>query len=211
MICGHDEGARVCHRLAVDKAKYPDFLIPGAILFDIVPTAVQWYNFWIAESAVRSFHWSFLANVEVATKMIMAQGGEAFARICLNRWVGNNDLGLTKFKSQDSIAIYADSFKSESVIRATCDGFRANAEEDFLLQCEDQNSGKKMDVDVLLLYTEDLDNRFKVVPVWEDFMGKGYLQGARFQTASGPIGHFIPEEVPERTGRLMMRFFDQFC
>ncbi|TVY13155.1 Fluoroacetate dehalogenase [Lachnellula arida] len=198
VIGGHDEGARVCHRLAVDQADYPTFSFQGAILFNIVPTAIQWYTFWTAEAAVRSFHWSFLANVEVATEMIMAQGGDAFARVCLSRWVGNTALGLTNFMSQDSIAIYTDSFKSESVIRATCDGFRANAEEDFRLQWEDQNSGKKMDVEVLLLYTEELDNRFNVYPVWQDFMGKSHnLRGSMCQTLAGRhIGHFLPEEAP---------------
>ncbi|TVY35054.1 Fluoroacetate dehalogenase [Lachnellula occidentalis] len=204
IIAGHDQGARICHRLAVDQAIYPCFSIRGAILVDMVPTAVQWSTFGMPERSTAWFHWPFLANVEVATELIMAQGGDAFVRMCLNRWVGNNDQGLAKFKSNDSIAIYADSFKYESVIRATCDEFRAGAEEDIQLQCEDQRAGRKVDVDVLLLCSESLFKEYNMGQVWREWMGKGTVQGGQF---GGGIGHFIAEEAPEKAADLIRRFY----
>ncbi|TVY34153.1 Fluoroacetate dehalogenase [Lachnellula subtilissima] len=208
MIAGHDQGARVCHRLAVDQADYPSFSIKGAILIDIIPTAVQWEYFGVAETSVASFHWPFLANVEVATEMIMAQGGDAYVRMCLNRWVGTRKKGLAMFKSNDSIAIYAKSFKSESVIRATCDEFRAGAQEDVRLQYEDQRAGRKMDVDVFILYSMKwVDENIWMGKVWQDWMGKGQMIGRNF---SGGTGHFIAEESPEEAAWAILRFYNEY-
>ena len=206
MIAGHGQGARICHRLAVDQADYPAFSFKGAILMDIIPTAIQWGSFVVAETSVASFNWPFLANVDVATEMIMAQGGDAFVRMCLNRWVGTRKQGLAMFKSNDSIDIYANSFKSESVIRATCDEFRAGAQEDVRLQYEDQRAGRKMDIDVFILYTMKwVDENIWMGKVWQEWMGKGQLIGRNF---SGGTGHFIAEEAPEEAAWVILRFYN---
>jgi hypothetical protein len=45
--------------------------------------------------------------------------------MCLDRWIGKSAAGQEKFKQHDAIQVYADSFKAESVIRASCDDYRA--------------------------------------------------------------------------------------
>ena len=207
IIAGHDRGARICHRLAVDQADYSRFSIRGAILLDIVPTSIQWKTFGIAAASVGSFHWPFLANVEVATEMIKAQGGDAFVRTCLNRWVGKSDHGFAKFKENDSIAIYANSFKYESVIRATCDDYRAGAHEDIQLQDEDQKAGRKVDIDILALYSTDyLGKRYDLKQVWQEWMGNGKLEVGGF---GGGVGHFIAEETPEEAASAILSFYNK--
>jgi hypothetical protein len=64
------------------------------------------------------------------------------AKTCLNRWVGKSSAGQEKFKEHDTIEVYADAFKAESVIRATCGDYRAGAMEDSQLQEEDQKGGR---------------------------------------------------------------------
>lgn len=75
VLVGHDRGARICHRLAVDCQDYStDIDIIGTVLMDIVPTVVQWESFADSRAAAGSFHWPFLANVDLATSMISAMG-----------------------------------------------------------------------------------------------------------------------------------------
>jgi pimeloyl-ACP methyl ester carboxylesterase len=63
ILGGHDRGARICHRLVVDKDDFPNLEVIGTILLDIVPTKVQWEAFANPKIAVGYFHWPFLANL----------------------------------------------------------------------------------------------------------------------------------------------------
>jgi pimeloyl-ACP methyl ester carboxylesterase len=83
ILIDHDRGARICHRLAVDFSSPPPnfgfnniFRLKGTILLDIVPTLVQWQSMSDSRVSMGTFHRSFLANVEIATAMIEAQGGD---------------------------------------------------------------------------------------------------------------------------------------
>lgn len=207
IIAGHDRGARICHRLAVDQGEFPHFSIIGAILLDIVPTAIQWKSFGTAGGSVGSFHWPFLANVDIATDMIKAQGGDAFVRTCLNRWAGKSETGLAKLKENDSFSVYENSFKFESVIRSTCDDYRAGAQEDIQLQDEDQKAGKKIDINVLVLYSADyLGKRYDTKKLWLEWMSKGNLEVEGF---GGGVGHFIAEETPEQVAAAVSSFYNK--
>jgi pimeloyl-ACP methyl ester carboxylesterase len=204
---GHDRGARICHRLAVDLPNTTNFTILGAVLLDIVPTLIQWQSCINPLVCMGSFHWSFLANVEVATAMIKAQGGGAWVRLCFDRWVGKSPAGLAKLKEDDAMEIYAEAFKRESVIRASCDDYRAGAMEDSKLQVEDQSEEKKVDVDVLAVYSSGyLGGRYDVRKVWEEWMGKGGLEVLGIGEG---IGHFVAEEAPEETAAAVVEFYNK--
>ena len=139
--------------------------------------------------------------------MIKAQGGDTWARMCLDRWVGKSPTGLGKFKENDAIDIYAESFKQERVIRASCDDYRAGAMEDSQLQVEDQKEGRKVDVDVLAIYSAGyLGDRYDVRKVWEEWMGKGSLE---VEAIGKGCGHFIAEEAPEKTAAAIVDFYNK--
>lgn len=76
------------------------------------------------------------------------------AKICLNRWIGKSSAGQEKLKEHDAIGVYAHAFKAESVIRATCDDYRAGAMENPQLQEEDQKEGGKIESDILVLFSK---------------------------------------------------------
>jgi pimeloyl-ACP methyl ester carboxylesterase len=206
ILAGHDRGARICHRLGVDARLHEDrFEIVGTIFLDIVPTLVQWQTFSSPSASTGSFHWPLLANVKVATAMILAQGGDVWTSTCLERWVGKGETGLVKFKENNAMEIYCKFFKNESVVKATCDDYRAGAEEDVQLQESDQKSGAKLDVPVLAVYSANyLGKRYDVRKVWEEWMGYGKVEvlgiGER-------CGHFIAEEAPEKTAEAIAEFY----
>jgi len=153
IICGHDRGARICHRLAVDDNNSA-FSILGSILLDIVPTLTQWESFSDPIASASSFHWSFLANPSIAVPMISIQGGDIFMSTCIKRWLGKAEKSVELFSANDAVQIYAQFARSGNVIQATCDDYRGGAEEDVEQQKSDQVEGRKIDSDVLVVYSE---------------------------------------------------------
>ena len=94
-------------------------------------------------------------------------------KTCLNSWVVKSSAGKEKLKEHDAIEVYADAFKAESVIRATCDDYRAGAMEDSQLREEDQKEGRKTESDVLVLFSKGyLGGRYDVEKVWSEWMGQ---------------------------------------
>ena len=139
--------------------------------------------------------------------MIMAQGGDVWTKMCLDRWVGKNPAGLARLCENGAVDIYAGFFRKEQVVRATCDDYRAGAQEDVLLQEEDQMVGRKVDVDVLAIYSADyLGKRYDVRKVWEDWMGKGTLE---VEGLGNGLGHFIAEEAPEKISAAILKFYEK--
>jgi len=191
----------------VDEANASLFIFRGIVLLDIVPTLVQFQTFSNPATSVGSFHWPFLANVDLATKMIMAQGGDVWTRMCLDRWVGKSSVGLERFVENEAVDVYAGFFKQESVIRATCDDYRAGAQEDVHLQEEDQRERRKVDVDVLVVYSADyLGKRYNVRKVWEEWMGRGSLE---VEGVGDGCGHFIAEEAAQKVVAAILPFYEK--
>ncbi|RDL35799.1 putative Fluoroacetate dehalogenase [Venustampulla echinocandica] len=205
ILAGHDRSARICHRLSVDNQEPTGLPIKGTILLDIIPTIEQWSRMTNPGSIIRSFHWSLLANVEVATSMIKSQGGDVFTKMLFSRWAGRNPAGDATLQENDAVNVYANSFKYESVIRAACEDYRAGAQEDIQRQEQDQKDGRKLDVDTLLLYSAAyLGSSCDVKQVWEAWMGSGKLEGQAFEEG---VGHFIAEEAPAAATLAIVSFY----
>lgn len=208
IFVGHDRGARICHRIAVDASRKIPLNIVGTVFLDIVPTLVQFQSFSTPSSSVGTFHWPFLANVELAQDMIKAYGGDKWVKMCIDRWAGKNKTSLAKLKSDNAVNVYAQFFNKATVVHASCDDYRAGANEDVKLQEKDQKAGRKIDIDVLALYSADyLGKRYDVQKVWEEWMGKGNLE---VENVGDGCGHFIAEEKPEQTAAAIVKFYERF-
>ncbi|KAH7385058.1 putative Fluoroacetate dehalogenase [Cadophora sp. MPI-SDFR-AT-0126] len=206
ILAGHDRGAHISQRLTV-SAPHSSFHIIGTILLDITPSLTRWSSFSAPSVSVGGFHWPFLANASVAMSMITAFGGDKWAKFCLERWSGTSASALEKFKENNAWEIYMKDFERESVIRATCDDYRAGAEEDVVLQEEDQKAGRKMDCPVLKIYSElFLGSKYDMKAVWGEFMGKGELE---LVSVGGGVGHFVAEEGPVETAEAIVRFYER--
>jgi len=125
-------------------------------------------------------------------------------RTCLARWHGQNEAAIKSLKENDSERVFGDAFKYEHVIRATCDDYRASFNEEIKEHEDDQKEGRKMDSDVLVLYSSKfLASRGKI-EVWENWMGRGKLETKGFGDG---VGHFIAEEAPEKTAEAVVAFY----
>jgi hypothetical protein len=119
---------------------------------------------------------------------------------------------LAKFKDHGAWEVYADFFKNESLIRATCEDYRAGAEEDVQLQEEDQKLGRKIDVNVLAMYSKDyLGSRYDVRKVWEEWMKDGSKNKLDVLLVGGGAGHFIAEEASEEAASAVLGFYNNLA
>ncbi|OAL27143.1 hypothetical protein AYO22_03774 [Fonsecaea multimorphosa] len=209
IIAGHDRGARVCHRLAVDARDNPSFEIVSVIILDIVPTAAQWDTFGNPKSAASKFHWSLLANVEVATKLITSHGGGNWCSELIHRWAGHNERRRARLLDPEALAVYYRHFDKESVVRASCEDYRAGAFEDDDLQREDQKIGNKVTIPTLVVYSEAyLGASNNVESMWRDWCAEGTKLETR--AIGDGTGHFLPEEAPEETAEIINTWLNQW-
>ena len=207
ILGGHDRGARICHRLTVDKNDW-DLDIVGTILLDIIPTKVQWEAFANPATCVGYFHWPFLANVQLAGQMLRAFGGAQWCRSACTRMAGTNEAGLQRLHSDNAIDVYAELFDQEATLLNTCEDYAAGAAPESEVQAEDQKSGKKLDVPTLVMFSKaKLGAASDVANIWEDWVQPGKLKAIG---VGDGYGHYLPEEAADQVSEAVLSFISQF-
>lgn len=220
ILAGHDRGARVAHRLALDISHGIDtshqvqvhdiFDLAGLVIMDILPTAEQWKILGAtSKNMARTFHWPFLANVDLATEMIRVFGGGKWCTEMMRRWSGRNEEGQRSLQRGNAFEVYARYFDQESVIRATSEDYRAGAEEDVVIQVEDQEVSKQLKVPTLVLYSSDYSGKRygpQMKQIWSWWMADPEQLEVEEITDSG---HFIAEEQPGQTYEAVNRFYER--
>jgi pimeloyl-ACP methyl ester carboxylesterase len=216
ILIGHDRGARIVHRLQVSSSagdprlKELDLNIVGIALLDILPTTLMWSLGADAGTQVGSFHWPFLANVELATEMIKAYGGGKWAQKMIMRWAGSNEKRLDQLKSGEALDVYGSFFEKDSVLYATCKDYEAGAALDVKAQVEDQEGERQIDVPVLLLYGKEYlgaKANVKVLDAWVDWVKD---QSLITEVGLGDgIGHFVAEEAADETADALMKWIEK--
>ena len=203
-MIGHDRGARVSQHLAANPPS--PFSLHAVCLIDIVPGSIQWHSAPTASKAAKEvtgyFHWPFLANVDLATRMITAFGGGKWCSEMILRWAGKNTKGRGALQSDDALAVYAGFFEDPAVVKASCEDYLHGATTDVEAQERDQAEGRKIGVPLLLLYGKDfIGKRFDFGEVWRDWVEKG-VKITDHGLGDG-IGHFGAEEAPEECARVI--------
>lgn len=192
-VAGHDRGARVAYRLALDA---PEAVEKIAVL-DIVPTAVMWRGM-DAKRAMQVYHWMFLAQPEPLPETLIGQASTSYIDHTLASW--------TKAKSlqafEGALEAYRSAFAEPARIHATCEDYRAGATIDREHDEADIASGRQIEAPMLALWGAVGIPAAGASPldIWKTF--------AR-DVRGGPIdgGHFLPEEAPDETLRALENFF----
>jgi pimeloyl-ACP methyl ester carboxylesterase len=148
------------------------------------------------------FHWPFLANVSLATRMITAFGPAAFLTEMTSHWAGKNPAGLSSFKSDDSLKVYGEFFAQPHVLKASCEDYEHGATTDVEAQSADQEAGRKIVVPLFLLYSEQyIGSRYEFPDVWGEWVAEGVR--VKSHALGGGIGHFGAEEAPKESARVV--------
>jgi haloacetate dehalogenase len=186
-LCGHDRGARVGYRLALD---HPERVERLAVL-DIVPTGEVFLRA-NREFGLGYFHWFFLAQrAPLPERLIAADPGA---------WYGFH--GAAGLFDPEALAEYGRCGEDPATIHAMCEDYRAAATLDYTHDLADRTMRRRIACPVLALWGArwHLGDWYDVLGVWRDWAGD--VRGRALD-----CGHYLPEEAPEETAAELRAFF----
>ena len=185
-VVGHDRGARVAWRLAVE---HPDRLTRAAVL-DIVPLP---YSMMTREFATQYYHWFFLIQPEPFPETLIGARVEFYLRSRFDRPAGG-----TASIAPEAYAEYLRCFSNPATIHATCEDYRAGASID--LEHASADNGL-VECPLLVLWGDrgTVGRIYDVMQIWR-------AHAVNVSGQSLPAGHFLAEEVPEATLAALLPF-----
>ena len=132
-VVGHDRGARVGYRLALDH--------PGRVerlaLLDILPTAYVWAQ--MKAGRVAAAHWAFLSEPFPKPEEEIGRDPVAYFEGLMRKWSAPGDLSAF---DPVAMAAYRSGFNEPSRIHAFCEDYRAGATRDVEADEADLAAGK---------------------------------------------------------------------
>ncbi len=185
-IAGHDRGARVAYRLALDT---PEAVSRLAIL-DILPTYDYWAKF-DRGFGLKIYHWTFLAQPAPLPEMLIGMAPIPYLEWTIASWTGSGNLGAFDGRALDH---YRAFFTEPARLHATCEDYRAGATVDLDDDRRDVEAGNRIKAPLLALWgnagiSHGADSPLEVWKRWgEDVRGAGI-----------DSGHFVAEENPGET------------
>ena len=178
-LMGHDRGARVAHRLALD---FPE-RVEKLIVLDIVPTHTI-FSRTGRELAAAYWHWFYFQAPDLPEIMIR-NSAEPFLQTMFR------SLSWRPDAIDDLLfAEYLRAFTLPGTIRCGLEDYRAAATIDY--EDDERDLGTKLSCPVYTIWGQfgKMESLFDVVDTWKEkadnVIGK-----------SLPCGHFIPEEAPD--------------
>jgi haloacetate dehalogenase len=188
-VVGHDRGARVAYRMALD---HPATVERLAVL-NIVPTVDQFERM-AGEASLDYYPWYLLAQPPPFAERIVAASAEYFLRHTLDTWAATPGAIAPQARER-----YLRAFTPEN-ISSMCADYRASFHIDRPMDADDRRSGRTIQCPVLVHWGAE-----------EDSMSDGPLLVWRrwAETAEGgPLasGHFIPEEAAEPLAASLQSF-----
>ncbi len=178
-VVGHDRGARVAHRMALDHPQR----VSSVALLDILPTLQVWQlmNAWLAR---RYYHWLFLAQDEFPARLI-SNDPDYFLRQTLG---GLNGGSLSIFDPQ-ALAEYERVARRPDVVAAWCADYWYAARDD--LDHDRADLERRLDMPALVLWGEHgvVGAQCDPLEVWRHHFVP--VTGRRLAA-----GHFLVEERP---------------
>ena len=185
-VVGHDRGARVAHRLCLDRPE----VVSRVALLDIVPTRHVFTH--VDRAMAQAYeHWFFLAqDPDLPERLIGADPGYYLRRKLAQ---GSGGAGIEAFASE-AVEEYVRCFSDPEVIRASCEDYRAGASIDLEHDEVDAAAGRRVECPTLVLWGGEgfVGRAYDVLDVWRQ-----YATDVRGQALGG--GHFLAEEEPDAT------------
>jgi haloacetate dehalogenase len=186
-VVGHDRGARVARRMALD---HPDN-VAKLVLLDIIPTQTAFANV-DKEMATADFHWFFLIQPDGLPERLIEANPDFYLQWILNHWCGTED-ALT----DEAVAEYRRCFNA-ATIHATCEDYRAGATIDLVHDEADRD--RKIRCPLLLLWSaRGTGVIYDVLDIWKE-------QATDVRGVAFDCGHFLAEEKAEGTAAKIMHF-----
>lgn len=190
-VAGHDRGARVAFRMALDR---PDAISRMAAL-DIVPTFDLLSNVTMGW-ALESYHWFFMAQKAPFPERLICADLGYYIHYKLNK----KGVGLSIF-TPEAFAEYVRCTTPEQ-IHAVCEDYRATVTLDYAFDKADFEAGRKIACPLLVLWGENshVGRHLKPIEIWSRWSDD--LRGHAI-----PTGHYPAEQRPDLVGPALLDFF----
>ena len=179
-VVGHDRGARVAHRWALD---HPDE-VERLVVLDIVPTRAM---FRAGDPATARGYWHWLFHLQPdLPELLVGDRIDAYIRWFVERWT------VQRPRVEDAVEHYIEAFRRPGALRAGFDDYRATFPTDLEHDDADFEGGTRLTMPVLALWgASGLPARLPALDIWREYADD--VKGE----AIPECGHFIPEEQPE--------------
>jgi haloacetate dehalogenase len=188
-VVGHDRGARVTHRMALD---HPERVDKAAVL-DICPTKAM-YERTDKAFATAYYHWFFLIQPFDLPERLIGADPDFYLERKIGAW-GRTENAF----DAEALAEYKRCFRDPATIHASCEDYRAAAGIDLEHDAEDLD--RKLACPLLVLWGAKgvVARSYDVLAVWRE-------RAERVSGRALPCGHFLPEEAPEETLAALLAF-----
>ena len=192
-LAGHDRGARVAHRLALDH--------PGRVrrlaVMDIIPTLEHFERADMA-FGLGYYHWFWLAQPHPFPETLIGAAPEAWWRAHTSR-----EPKPAGFFAAEALADYLAAARDPDMIRGMCEDYRAAASIDLEHDRESRAAGQKIRCPLLVLWgaKAKIAAWYDALAIWRSYCAA--------PVSGGPVasGHYLAEEAPEAVLRELKAFF----
>jgi len=190
-LVGHDRGARVAHRLALD---HPD-RVERLALLDIVPTLTLFETV-NRQVATLYYHWFFLIQPDGLPEHLIGLDPEGYLLHKLGAWSRNPDAF-----TDEALALYLRTFRDPAAIHAMCEDYRAAASID--LEHDRADRTARIACPLLVLWGRHgaMERCYDVLATWREKADD--VRGHALD-----CGHFLPEEAPDETLAALLPFLE---
>ncbi len=188
-VVGHDRGARVGHRMALDHPA----AVQSLTVLDIAPTLTM-YDRTDQDFATRYFWWFFLIQPFDLPERMIGSDPDYFLRKHISGQVKTDGA-----VGEDIIAEYLRTYQTPETIHAICEDYRAAASIDLAHDRADADA--RVDCPVLALWGAKgvVGQTYDVLETWRE--KARHVQGRALD-----CGHAIPEEAPEELTAEILQF-----
>ena len=194
-VIGHDRGARVGHRLALD---YPN-TVNQFVSLDVVPTT-QIFEGMDAQLAKAYFHWFLMLQPEPFAETFIQNNAEYYLRWLIQRWSSRR--GAIE---EEVLLEYIRCFIQPGTIHAMCEDYRAVSID---MQHDREDKGRKLTCPMLALWGSGQNQH----PGWPsmclDVVEEWKKRAVNVEGHGIECGHFLPEEAPDETADNILNFLD---
>ena len=195
-VAGHDRGARVAYRMALDHVDHVERL---AVL-DIIPTSEAFLRA-DARFALAFWPWSLLSQPAPLPERMIAGAEEAIVNDALAGW-GSDPASFPP----EVRGPYIDALRDPETAHAICEDYRAAATIDLERDIKDRAAGLLIQCSTLVLWGQGgaLDTWYEPdggpLEIWRE-----WAVDVTGRAIAG--GHFFPEQNPDETLAELRAFF----
>ena len=181
-ILGHDRGARIAHRLALNYSKN----VIKMILLDIIPT-IEHFERTNMEFAMGYYHWFWLAQRSPIPESVINKAPEEWFFAHTSREKKDKD-----FFHPKALSDYLECIKNPETINAICEDYRAAATIDMIDDKKSRDDNIKINVPLLILWGNKgkLEQWYQTLSIWKKYCSKE-VKGNAINS-----GHYLAEENP---------------